>query len=802
MLKRNFFMRPLAIAVLASSAIHLPAWSQVSFFGGAPAATHSSVSTGGAPATSALSGMASAPAPGTEITAPNATPFDNRLSSNNLNDGAGLASSAKAAPTKTHTEAPAAENAPAKGAPKSQALSQFQVFVQQATGKALPIYGESLFSQPEAYRVESSGPAPADYVLGPGDEVQLQVWGGADFVGTLTVDRNGQVQIPRVGPATVAGVRFGELNQVLRAQIGKMFTNFEVNASMGKLRSMQVYVVGQARQPGSYTLPSLSTLANALFASGGPNPQGSMRNIQLKRKGKVVSTLDLYAFIHDGDKTHDSALQPGDVIVIPPAGPRVAITGALDQAAIYELKPQGETSLGEILRLGGGASVLANTQKALIETVTPGATPPRQVQDLALNAKGLQRPLHDADIVTLLGISPAFGNAVTLQGNVAAPLRYQWFPGMRIKDLIPEENALITSDYYQRKNLLVQSIAPTSAQKAGHHIEERVRSMVDQINWDYAVIERLDKTQLRTQLIPFHLGRAVLQGDTSQNLELQPGDVVTIMSQKDLKLPEARQTRLVRIEGEVAAPGLYEVQPGETLPQLIRRIGGVTPQAYIFGTEFERVSVRERQQENLDMLIRRLEGQQQSQILFLLANRNASDAAGSAALIEQQRHMAERQLQAMRRLRSNGRITLELNPEQALLDTLPQLALEDGDRIVIPNMPSFISAVGAIHNENVFIYKAGRTVSDVIKVAGLREEADADEMFVLRADGSIIGKSSTSFFGNIGSVRLMPGDTVVVPEKLDRESTRNFVMRQFKDVTQILSQFGLGVAAIKAIKNL
>ncbi|MBQ0132696.1 MAG: SLBB domain-containing protein, partial [Comamonas sp.] len=398
-------------------------------------------------------------------------------------------------------------------------------------------------------------------------------------------------------------------------------------------------------------------------------------------------------------------------------------------------------------------------------------------------------------------ISPAFVNAVTLQGNVASPLRYRWFEGMRVRDLIPEAKALITSDYYQRKNALVQNISIVS-EIAGQALDARVRNMVDEINWDYAVIERLDPKQLRTQIIPFNLGLAVIHGDESQNLELKEGDVVTVLSQKDLKIPVERQTRLVRVEGEVASPGLYQVKPGETLDQLLMRIGGVTPQAYIFGTAVQRNSVRERQQENLNLLIQRLETQQQSQMLHMLANRSSADMASQAMIMQQQEKLAQNQIAALRKLRSNGRVTLELDPQKASLSTLPELILEDGDHILVPPTPGFISVAGAVNNENVFIYKPGRTVSDVIKVAGLREEADNKQMFVLRADGSIVANNNVGIFGRFSSLELMPGDTVMVPEKLDRETTRNFVVRQLKDMTQILSQFGLGVAAIKVIRDL
>lgn len=693
-------------------------------------------------------------------------------------------------------------NAQGKRRGEAAQISQFQRFVQQATGQLLPLYGSSLFANPQTFRVDSSAPVPGNHIIGQGDEIKLQIWGGVEYAGSLTVDRNGQVHIPQVGTFLIAGTPAAQVEQVLRREIGKNFTNFQLSTSMGKLEGIQIYVVGQARKPGSYTLSSLSTLANALFASGGPSAQGSMRHIQLKRRGQLVTTLDLYEFISQGDKNHDVTLQAGDVIVIPPVGPQVAVTGALDQAAIYELKTAGSSTVQEILGLGGGMSVLASTHKALIERIDPTKTPARQVENLLLDAQGMQSVLRDGDIVTLLGISPAFANAVTLQGNVAAPLRYQWFEGMKIRDLIPETNALITSDYYQRKNILVQSIDESQTKGTGKDVEKRVRSMVDQINWDYAVVERLDKKKLKTQLIPFNLGRAILQGDETQNLTLEPGDVVTILSEKDLKLPADRQTRLIRVEGEVIAPGLYEIQPGETMVDLIQRIGGVTPQAYLYGMQISRNSVRARQQENLDLLIRRLETQQQSEILYLMANRSSSDAGSSAALMQQQQQLAKTRIDALRKLQSNGRVTLELNPDGLNLASLPDLPLEDGDRIMIPATPGFISAMGAINNENVFIYKPGRTVGEILKVAGLREEADKKEIFILRADGSITGNATAGWFGSINGLKLMPGDTIVVPEKMDKENNRNFVMRQFKDITQILSQFGLGVAAIKAIKNL
>ena len=698
-------------------------------------------------------------------------------------------------PAPTHKQAAPAPTI-VSAAAKTQQPSQFQRFVQESTGILLPMFGSELFEGGPAYVTDAALPAPAEYSLGPGDELRLQVWGAFDFGGNFTLDRNGQITVPKVGTFSLAGVTVRDLEAVLRSQIGKVLTNFSLSASLGSLRSLQVYVVGQARLPGTLQLSSLATLVNAVFASGGPTPNGSMRNIQLSRAGKIITTLDLYDFIARGDKGRDLPLRSGDVIVIPPVGPRVAISGAFDQAAIYELK-NSQTSIGEILGLSGGVPALASTQKALLERIDPSNKTPRLVQELALDAEGLKTRLSDGDVVTLLGISAAFSNVVTLQGNVAAPLRYRWFEGMKILDLIPEVDALVSSDYYIRKNQLVQGAG--TPKLAGSTLSNRVRSRVDQINWEYAVIERLNRQTLITELLPFNLGKVVLEKDPFHNLGLQPGDVITILSQTDLRLPQERQSRLVRVEGEVIAPGVYQAHPGETLPQLLRRLGGVTPQAYVYGTEFNRESVRQRQQENLDALVHRLEAQYQAQSSSILSNTKSDNQA--QALLQQQQTQQKNQIERLRAMRSNGRMSLDLDPTGKTISALPDIPLEDGDRILIPALPSFVSAFGSVNNENVFVYKPGKTVSDVIRSAGLTEDAEPSQSFVLRADGSIVSRRDYTglFGGSFGLLPLMPGDTLVVPAQIDRESSYNFTVRALKDWTQILSNFGLGLAAFKTL---
>jgi hypothetical protein len=346
---------------------------------------------------------------------------------------------------------------------------------------------------------------------------------------------------------------------------------------------------------------------------------------------------------------------------------------------------------------------------------------------------------------------------------------------------------------------LTGNVAASNAKEAGSKVAERVRGLADQINWEYAVIERLNHNTLSTELIPFNLGKAVLEHDSAQNLPLLAGDVVTIMGQHDLRLPQDRQTRLVRVEGEVAAPGVYQTLPGETLVQLLQRIGGLTPQAYVFGTEFTRESVRVRQQANLDTLVRRLEAQSLSQASSLAAS--ADRAAQAPAQLQQQQAQAKGQIERLKSLKSTGRMSLELDPKTLSVTAFPALPLEDGDHIHIPSVPGFVAATGSVNNENALIYKPGKTVGDVVKSAGLTEDAEPDQAFVLRADGSIVARRDYGgWFGNsFDSLPVMPGDTLVVPAQLDRESRYSFVTRAFKDWTQVLSNLGLGIAAFKSV---
>ena len=283
--------------------------------------------------------------------------------------------------------------------------TEFQKMVMSSTGRTLPLYGADLFwGSPSTFAPVEQVPVTPDYVVGPGDELVVHVWGQVSINAQVTVDRTGMVYLPQVGPVSVAGIPFSQLQSTMQGKISKIYRNFNVSVSMGQLHSIRIYVSGQARQPGSFTVSSLSTLVNALFVTGGPAPQGSFRHIQLRRAGQVVTDFDLYDLLIYGDKSKDVALLPGDVIYIPPVGPQAAVFGSVRNSAIYELKEN--TTVAEIVKDAGGLSILASLSNGVVERI--GAKHERTTLSISMSSGAMSSTvLSDGDILRIMPITPA-----------------------------------------------------------------------------------------------------------------------------------------------------------------------------------------------------------------------------------------------------------------------------------------------------------------------------------------------------------------------------------------------------------
>ena len=679
------------------------------------------------------------------------------------------------------------------------ARSEFELLAEDAAGSPMPVYGTRLFDRvPTTFAPISAAPVPAGYVIGPGDELIIRIWGKIDLDARVTVDRNGQFFLPRVGALGVAGLRFDQIESYIGAAVGRLYKDFHLNVTMGRLRSIQIFVLGNARQPGVYTVGSLSTLVDALFASGGPSASGSMRRIELRRDGRVVTVFDVYSLLRNGDKSHDVALLPGDVIYIPPAGPKVAIMGSVNEPGIYEL--DGKTTIAAALEDAGGLSTLAGTERVLLERVENHRR--RRVDDFPLDGAALDRVLQDGDMLRIFPISPQFQNAVTLRGNVAQPGRYPWSRNMRVSDLIPSRDFLITRSYWIGQNHLARGAQANSGSnpqvlESAFSEDGRPDIMSDvtwnnsEINWDYAAIERLDPHDLSTRVIPFNLGKALDNPASADNELLKPGDVVTIFSRRDLPLPVDKQAVFVRIDGEVNAPGVYRAHPGETLREAVARAGGLTPHSYLYASEFTRVSTRRAEEAELR--------QSGAEMQRELASRYAAAPSHTAADTAQQQAQFNAQQALLTQLAAahpTGRVVLDMQPNAGSVSDIPPLPLEDGDVFYIPPKLSTIQVAGAVYNPNAFRYEPGKRLADYLGDAGgPTREADKRRIFLIRADGAVVSSQNHSEFwhDSFDRTTLLPGDAIIVPNKL--KAPGGF-LQQLPFVTQILSQAALTGAVV------
>lgn len=750
--------------------------------------------------------------------------------------------------------------------------TEFQKFAAETTGRILPIYGQNLFRNvPTTFSPSDLTPVPADYVIGPDDELRIRIWGQINFSANLRVDRSGNIYLPQVGAVPVAGLHYSALDEHLRSAVARLFRNFDLSVDMGRIRSIQIYVSGQARRPGAYTISSLSSLVDALFATGGPSPEGSLRHILLKRGGTTVTDFDLYALLIHGDKSKDVGLLPEDVLYIPPAGPQVAITGSVRAAGIYELRSDKNVNenIGDLVDMAGKTTALASNSRISLQRMEEHAL--SSAMEINFDAAGLATPLADGDIVRIDPIVPAYSKVVTLRGSVANPGRFSWHAGMRLSDLIPDVDSLVSRNYWwTRSHLGLPSPEfepaftnlgqpPQSAQSASSGtgatsisgmqttvsnalipkestdprdaveangkdgtprgsngtvaseltqipavpgVSTPSRATVsqagDQINWDYAVIERVNPQSLQSSLIPFDLGKLVLKHDDSTNLPLEPGDTVTIFSQTDIHVPLDQQVKYVELEGEFVHSGYYSVLPGETLRDVVRRAGGLTPRAYLYGSEFTRVSARILQQQRLDDYVRSLtlESERGTQELALSSTSSSSAMSDVAA----SRALTEEMVNRLNQVKATGRIVLEFSPGSSSLADIPAIALENGDRFVVPFAPANINVVGAVYDQNSYVFKHGRSLGYYLQLAGgANRNADWHHSFLIRADGSVISRTHAPGSGfwkeSFNDLRLNPGDTIVVPDK----TLRPTALRGLIDWSQVFSQFALGAAAINIL---
>ena len=754
--------------------------------------------------------------------------------------------------------------------------NEFQKYVLQTTGQALPLYGADFFENLNNNNGQfSRSPVSDDYALGAGDQLLIRVWGSTSAEATVSIDRQGSISFPKLGTLKLAGVKAGQMDAVVKAFFSKFYKDIEVSVSLGKLRKITVFVVGQARNPGSYSLTGQSTLTSALFASGGPNASGSLRSLQLKRQGQTVAEFDLYNFLGNGDKSSDVKLQDGDVLFYPKAAGYMALLGKLNTQAVFEVKGDKDT-LAAYISLSGGLPVTADPRRATLDRIQPGSDQPRSIQGLSLMGSGQQTQVKNGDVLTVSALVPELSNAITLRGAIAQPGRHEWKAGLRVSDVIQKKSVLMTQDTVRRQNetlfdqfeqertargrarvpadLATERVlldkGPNAVDKNAQNVAlpypgamykpneaptnktadpakpseltdrdvaiaqlgkptiseeglpERVGQLFEQVNLDYAVVERFSRETLQYTLLPFNLGKVLATPKSQDDLFLEAGDVITVFSNKDIQIPTSRYKSFVRIEGEVNKPGVYPVESGDNLRTMIQKAGGTTAEAYLFATGLFREEVKKSQQRNMEKILRRMESESSAAVAQLSQSGGASaDPASLNAKVQSVQQAQRQSLERFRMLKPEGRISLNIRPSLLVTtDDYPSLRLENGDKINVPPRPDFIQVFGSVNTESALVYRAGLSVKDCIAMAGITGTADVNGVILVRADGSAM--TSQSFWGNeVLSAKVLPGDTIVMPEKFDRESGWSQTVRNAKDFTQVLYQLGLGAAAIKTLRQ-
>jgi len=689
--------------------------------------------------------------------------------------------------------------------PKSQSLlpNEFQRFVLKTTGQSFPLFGASFFENTLNNVTDPNRLAVGDdYVLGVGDELLVRVWGSVSLNARLTIDRKGEIALPKLGTTKISGLKSSQVEAVIRALIAQNYKDFKVSVVPGRLRRITVYVVGQARNPGSYTLNSESTLTTGMFASGGPNPSGSIRRVQLLRNGNVISEFDLYRFLTFGDKSFDLRLLDGDVLVYPRALGHLAVGGKVNSPGIFEIKDPTET-IGDFLGLAGGIPPVADPRRATLEHLSPNAPVPRRLDEFVLDAAGLRRLVSNGDIISVLPILPELSNVVSLRGHVAQPSRFAWKTGMRVSDVITGYSVLKTFETLGRQDEVRTDPPGISKVTRSEGLIGRLGGDSDSANLDYAVIERLGSTGFRPELLPFSIANVLADSKSPDNLTLLPGDIITVFSDKDVQVPVAKRRAFVRIEGEVNRPGVYQVLAGERLLGILEKAGGITPDSYLYGLAVYREGVRQSQRENIDRLLRQFERESSNNLAETVQNVGAvSDAAMFQARTLVLQKARQDALQRLRAIRPDGRLTLSLKPDPELdIGQIPDIRLSHADRIVIPPRPEVVYVSGAVNAEAALVYRKNADAASYLRIAGVSGAADRDAIFILRADGSAVTNQSVSWFNDLTKTIVMPGDVIVVPEKLDRESSWSVFIRNSKDITQTLFQLGLGAAAIKTLRQ-
>ena len=712
-----------------------------------------------------------------------------------------------------------------------------------ATGGKLQRFGSNAFivGTGNANELPMDLPAGPDYVLGPGDSLIVNMWGGLSNRLTRMIDRQGQIELPEAGTIMISGMTIAEAQSAIQRVLSAQFQSEHVEISLGRLRTVRVYVVGDVQRPGAYDVSSLSTPLSALYAAGGPTSRGSLRVLRQYRGIQLVREIDLYDFLLKGVRSDVDRLLPGDTLLVPTVGPEVSVEGMVHRPAIYELN--GEKTLNEVLELAGGvlrtaslkqinvARIVANQSRTMLSLQLPD-NPAEAAQKLA------DFPVEGGDDVVISQILPYNQGAVYLEGHVYRPGAYPYKDGMTISDLLRSYQDVLPepADHAELVRLLPPDYRPETTSFNLHdaligndsfplepfdliriygryEIDSPTVSIEGEVlrPGAYPMSQGMtvaglvsmaggfkrsayrDEADLSSYVVQngqkvlvSHSTVAVekaLDGDKAADMALKPGDAVSIRQLAGWQDIGSSVT----ITGEVEHAGSYAIEPGERLSSVLRRAGGFREDAYPPAAVLEREQVRMLAEQARQQMIQQIENTPPEVKPGMIGAQAAADVKQS---LESQRQEI---LASLRSHPASGRLIINISSDVSRWENTPaDIELRAGDTLLIPKRPNFVLVSGQVYNPAAISYVPARNLAWYLRRAGgATPVGDKKDIYVLHADGSVMPHDNSWLSDKFMNARLRPGDTIFVPQRIVGGST---VWQNVAAVAQAMSAAALPIA--------
>ncbi|MBI4722958.1 MAG: SLBB domain-containing protein [Candidatus Stahlbacteria bacterium] len=711
------------------------------------------------------------------------------------------------------------------GTPKAPSAIElmFQEKFPLEVSKNIFQFGYDIFGPPSTtFAAVENYTVPPKYVLGPDDEIIINIWGKVQETIKVKIDRDGKIILPKAGVIYLLGLEFEKAQELITKQLNTYYSNIEVNITLGRLKSIKVFLLGNVTQPGSYTISSLSTVFHALHNAGGPTRLGSMRNIEVNTHKKI----DLYDLLLYGNKETDYPLSSGDIIYVHQIGKVVGIAGSVKRPAIYEVKDT--ETLKDIIEMAGGITSIGYLKQIQIERIKEHEH--KVVLDLKFtttnefNTKAAEFRLQDGDLILISPIISDKHNYVSIKGNIQRPGNYELKPGMRIKDLIEEADGLYPGTYFERaevsrfKTKKIRETIPINLELA---LKDDTTHNLQLMEWDEVTIytetdifpvysvkingavckpgEYTLTPNMTIEDLIFRAGGLFPTADLEyselykmnqrkkqevRSIDLQdsivcadklgPGDMLFIRERKEWAcLPS------ITLSGEVVRPGTYVIHRNEKILSVIERAGGFTKYAFLPGAVLTRQLVKQYQQEATQKFVEEARKKMLGETGALETTKiSEEERRNKEEFIKYRKEIID----AIAKTESPGRIVIDFSN---LASPENNITVENGDKIDIPIIPNTVQIVGCVYNPSAITYRENAGISWYLtQVGGATKEGDKGEIYILKASGQVTKGD-----------KIGRGDAIIVPEKQIRRPVGDII----KDVAQILYQLGFSAIAISAI---